>query len=50
MLDWLFSAGQALSVIGLIYGAYLSLTHSLDIRGAAKRADHIDHVHDLKAA
>ena len=47
MIDLLFSAGQAFSVIGLAYGCYLSLSNSgltESAREASRKTTPVHHV------
>ena len=47
MIDLLFSAGQALSIIGLAYGGYLSLSKSALTESApeaSRKTTSVDHV------
>ena len=43
MIDLLFSAGQALSVIGLAYGGYLSLSN-IALTESARKTTPVHHV------
>ena len=43
MIDLLFSAGQALSVIGLAYGGYLSLSN-IGLAESARETTPVHHV------
>ncbi len=40
MVDFLFAAGQALCIVGLLYGAYVSITFRPDEDVARKKTTH----------
>ena len=50
MIDLLFSAGQALSVIGLAYGGYLSLSKSALTESASEASRRTTPVHHVAMA
>ena len=50
MIDLLFSAGQALSVIGLAYGGYLSLSKSALTESASEAGRRSTPVHHVAMA
>ena len=50
MIDLLFSAGQALSVIGLAYGGYLSLSKSALTESASEAGRRSMPVHHVAMA
>ena len=50
MIDLLFSAGQALSVIGLAYGCYLSLSKSALTESASEAGRRTTPVHHVAMA
>jgi hypothetical protein len=50
MIDLLFSAGQALSVIGLAYGGYLSLSKSALTESASEARRKTTPVHHVAMA
>ena len=50
MIDLLFSAGQALSVIGLAYGCYLSLSKSALTESASEAGRRSTPVHHVAMA
>jgi hypothetical protein len=50
MIDLLFSAGQAFSVIGLAYGCYLSLSNSALSESASEASRRTTPVHHVAMA
>jgi hypothetical protein len=50
MIDLLFSAGQAFSVIGLAYGCYLSLSNSALTESASEASRRTTPVHHVAMA
>ena len=50
MIDFIFAAGQALSAMGLAYGAYLTLTYRNDFNGAREQRASVPSVHHMAAA
>ena len=50
MIDYIFAAGQALSAMGLAYGAYLALTYPNDSDGAREQRAALPCLHHLAAA
>jgi hypothetical protein len=50
MIDLLFSAGQALCVIGLAYGCYLSLSKSAHTESAIEASRRTTTVHHVAMA